>query len=161
VLNVILTILFFIILEVLFAQFTIDLIMVYFEQDFILLFIILGLDLVILTLSIIVSIMLTEHVEKKGIYKAGIMAYFSSFLFMLLMGYITLYLRYPQIFNEVTGIEILLIFPQIIVYFTLYILQIPILFFILTSIVYSIFFIIFLTEYYEYKPHYYKKRGYE
>jgi len=160
VLNVILTVLFFIIVEALFAQFTVDLILQYFDSQFILMFIILGLDLIVLIVSIVVSLLITEHITGESIYKAGIMAYFGSFLLILMVAYITLFLRYPEVFSETGGLEVLLIFPQVLVYFAIYILEVPILLFIYTSILYSILFIIFLSEYYEYKPIKYTPRGY-
>ena len=160
-LNTILSLLFFIMIEAIFAQVFVDFLLNLLDQQMLLLCVVLGLNSIALIVSLLVSLLVTEQVRSKSIFISAGMAYASTFLAMLFLSYASLFLRYPSVFEGLEGAQILLVFPQVMVYFAVYCTPSPIWFFVFTILIYSLLFISFLAQYHEYKPIKYKKRGYE
>lgn len=123
----------------------------------ILLLIILGLLGISLGASTGVGIMLTEDMSKASVLRASGVALAISFVIIIIISYIAVLVLYPIAFSELVGIDVVLAFPSVIVYFSLYVLNDVFTIYILTIVIYYVFFIVFLESFYEYSPRYNKK----
>lgn len=141
--------LFSLMIYALFAQILTSSVIGTLDDMFILYMIIFGLQAISTIFSIFVSIWLTERMSRATIFKASLMAYITNLLFIILLSYISLAIVHPEVYDNINGATIILIFPQIIVYFSIYILGHPIFLFILNTITYFIFFIIFIEVFYD------------
>lgn len=147
------------IIYVMFAQVIVDFLINSIDNQIILSLIILGLLMLSFVISLIVGFLITDDIRKTSILKASIMSFLVNFIIILVISYVSLIIFYPNVFSEVSGLEIILIFPQVIIYFSIYILIHPFYLFIISSFVYFIIFIIFLEIYYESKA--LRKKEYE
>lgn len=120
-----------------------------------------GLEIIALICSIIVSFWIADNIKGSSVYRASILAFLCNLVSLLIISYGSLYLKYPEIFSELNGPEIFLVFPQVIVYFGIYILGHPIFIFIFSNIVYFLFFVVFLNQFYAIERKYNNKYNYE
>jgi len=153
----VLTWLLFFIFQPLFAQMIIDYTVNNLSNVEIIFLIILGLELVSLTISVIIGILITEGIRTTSVLSASIMAYLLTLFIWIVISYIGLFIFYPGIFEEVSGIEIIFVIPQVIVDFSIYVLNDVIWLFIFSQITYFILFIIFLEIFYVSKKRTYEK----
>lgn len=131
-----------------------DLVVDLFSGNNVLLIIILGLELIFLGVAIAIGLLLTEDVSKITVLKASLMAFVLTFAIIIGISYLSLAIFYPEIFTDIKGIEFVLVFPSIIMYFSIYVLNHPFAIYILTILIYYLLFIIFLEEFYEYENRY-------
>lgn len=122
----------------------------------ILLLIILGLLGISLFASTIVGIMLTEDMSRKSVFRASGVALVISFVIIIIISYGFVLVLYPVAFSELVGIDVVLAFPSVIAYFSLYVLNDVFTIYILVIIIYYALFIVLLESYYEYSPRYKK-----
>jgi len=151
IIGILVSVLFFFMIEVLFAFIIKNTVMGVMDNGFVLMLIILGLELLMFPIGILVGIMMTKQIKLKSVLKASLMAFISNLFFLIVVSYISLFIAYPEVFSEVSGVEIILIVPQVLVYFGIYILNNIILLFIFSVVSYFIFYIIFLDVFHEYK----------
>ncbi|MHA1502434.1 MAG: hypothetical protein ACTSSB_11340 [Candidatus Heimdallarchaeota archaeon] len=151
IVGILVSVLFFFMIEVLFAFIIKNTVMGVLDNGIVLMLIILGLELLIFPIGIVVGIMMTQKTKLKSVLKASLMAFICNLLFLIFISYISLFIAYPEVFSEVSGVEIILIVPQVLVYFGIYILNNVILLFIFSVVSYFIFYIIFLDVFHEYK----------
>ena len=123
----------------------------------ILLLIILGLLGISLCASTAVGIMITEDMSRKSVFTASWVALVISFVIIIIISYGFVLVLYPVAFSELVGIDIVLAFPSVIMYFSLYVLNNVFTIYILTIVIYYALFIVFLESFYEYSPRYNKK----
>jgi hypothetical protein len=122
----------------------------------ILLLIILGLLGISLLASTIVGIMLTEDMSRRSVLNASLVSLVFSFVIIIMMSYGFVLVLYPIAFSELVGIDVVLAFPSVIAYFSLYVLNDVFTIYILTIAIYYSLFIVFLESFYEYTPRYNK-----
>ena len=120
----------------------------------ILLLIILGLLGISLFASTVVGIMLTEDMSRRSVFSASLVALFFSFVIIIMISYGFVLVLYPVAFSELIGIDVVLAFPSVIAYFSLYVLNDVFTIYILTIVIYYSLFIAFLETFYEYSPRY-------
>ena len=146
IVGILVSVLFFFMIEVLFAFVIKNTVMGVMDNGFVLILIIIGLELLIFPIGVLVGIMMTKQIKVNSVLKASLMAFICNLLFLIFVSYISLFIAYPVVFSEVSGAEIILIVPQVIVYFGIYILNNVILMFIFSIISYFVFYILFLGQ---------------
>ena len=122
----------------------------------ILLLIILGLLGISLFASTAVGIMLTEDMSRRSVFSASLVALFFTFVIIIMISYGFVLVLYPVAFSELVGIDVVLAFPSVIAYFSIYVLNDVFTIYILTIVIYYALFIVFLETFYEYSPRYNK-----
>jgi len=109
----------------------------------------------LLFLSFIASIgtglLICTDINKSVVLKASIMAFCINFLILILISYFSMFILYPQVFTNIVGFQIIIIFPQIIIYFGVYVIGNIFYMYILIQFIYFILFVIFLEEFFEYR----------
>ena len=120
----------------------------------ILLLIILGLLGISLSASTVVGITLTEDMSRRSVFNASLVSLIFSFVIIIIMSYGFVLVLYPIAFSELVGIDVVLAFPSVIAYFSLYVLNDVFTIYILTIVIYYSLFIAFLESFYEYSPRY-------
>ena len=123
----------------------------------ILLLIILGLLGISLFASTAVGIIITEDMSRKSVFTASWVALAISFVIIIIISYGFVLVLYPVAFLELVGIDVVLAFPSVIAYFSLYVLNDVFTIYIITIVIYYILFIVLLENFYEYSPRYNKK----
>ena len=113
-----------------------------------LLFIILSLEFIAFISSIAVSFLLTENIPNKHVIASSLVAYLCNLAFLVGISYASLFLLYPEIFQGLSGIEVLIVFPAVLIYFSIFVLGHPIYLIILSIVSYYMFFIVFLERFY-------------
>ena len=146
------SLMFLLMFYVLFAQILSDFVIGNVEDNSVLFAIILGLLLITFFVSIIVGGMIIKGIKQTSIIKASIMSILLTLFIIIIISYIGLFVLFPQVFRELQDIEIILIFPQVIVYFGIYVLGQVYALFILTLIIYFLLFVSFLDVFYQYAP---------
>jgi len=145
------TLLILLMIEVLLAQILTDTIIGNISNNLMLLIIMMSLFLFIIIISGIVGYFVAEDISKMSVYGASIMSLGSLLLFLFIVANSSLLLYYKNVYSRIHGFQVLGIFPQVLVYFSIYILGDVFNLFILTIVVYYIFFIIYLEKFYEMK----------
>ena len=145
------TLLILLMIEVFFAQILTDIIIGNISDNLILLIIISGLFFFTIIISIVVGFFITGDITKMGVYKASLMSLGCLLLFLFIITNGSLLIFYKQVYSKIHGFQVLGISPQVLVYFSIYILEDVFNLFILTIIIYYLFFIIFLEKFYEVK----------
>lgn len=143
------TLLILLMVETAFAQIISDFLIGHISDNLILFIIILGLFVFTIIISIVVGIFITKDIRRLSVLKASIMSLSCLLLFLFIISNATLFIRYKEIYSEIHGLQIVLIFPQVLIYFSIYILGDVFLLFILEIVVYYIFFVFFLENFYE------------
>ena len=155
------SILMYFVFQTLFASVIVDLFLGNFDDEFILLLIILGFELVALIVSVFVSVLVAEDIKRSSVIKAASFAYLFNLVFLITISYLFLFILYPEVFSEVSGLEIILIFPTVMMDFAIYVLGHPAYFFIFSIVSYYVFFIILIDRFYKYRSVYQKKKKIE
>ncbi len=138
----------FLIIQVGFAQTLVDFVLDHISDDFTLSLIIFGLLSIAFIASIGTSILLTQFLSELSVLYASSLAYYASFISLIIISYIFMFLKFRSVFSMVHGFEIMLIFPQVIITFGLYVLGNIIVLFIISMVLYYLFFILFLDKFY-------------
>lgn len=110
--------------------------------------------------SIGVGLLICTDINKSVVLKASIMAFMINFLILILISYFSIFILYPETFTNIVGFQVVLIFPQIIIYFCIYTIGNIFYAFILIQFIYFIIFIIFLEEFFQYRKIKYKPPKY-
>lgn len=148
IIGIIASLLFFFMAEVLLAEFFLNFVIDNYEDRIVLSSLILSLFLLSFVTSIIIGILVADRINRIIILKASIMAFVSTLIVIITLSYTLMFWLHPEIFSEVSGLEIIFILPQIIIYFAIYILGNVFFLFMLAQILYFIKFIIFLEKFY-------------
>jgi len=135
-----------------FAQIIVDIILTNIDNSLVLMFIIIGFLLINFILTLFAGFLVAEGVKETAILRASGMSLAINFLIITVLSYVSLWVIYPSVFSEAPGLEFFIIFPQVIMYFSIYILPHPFYLFILSSFIYHVIYVIFLENYYEEKP---------
>lgn len=145
------TLLILLMLEVAFAQILTNTLIGNISDNLMLLIIIIGLFLFTVIIAFIVGYFITGDITRKSVYKSSIMSLMCLILFLFVVSNVSLFILYRSVYSKVSGFEILWIFPQVLVYFAIYVLGDVFSLFILEIIVYYCFFIVFLEKLYQVK----------
>ena len=142
------TLLILLMLEVAFAQFLTNTLIGNINDNVMLLVIIVGLLIFTMIIAFIVGFFVTQDIALKSVRNASIMSLLCLVFMLFAMCNIVLYLNYREIYDNVIGFEIFWVFPQVLVYFSIYILGDVFSLFILEIIIYYLFFVFFLDKLY-------------
>jgi len=142
------TLLILLMLEVMFAQIITNTILNNISDNLMLLIIIIGLFLLTIVIAFIVGYFITQDIALKSVRNASILSLACLLLFLFITCNISLFILHENVYSKVYGFDILWIFPEVLVYFSIYILGDVFNLFILTIVVYYLFFIIFLEKLY-------------
>lgn len=135
--------------EVMFAQFLTNTLIGNISDNLMLLIIILGLFLFTIIIAFIVGYFITGDIKLKSVRNASIMSLGCLLLFLFAVANGSLFIFYRNVYQNIFGFEIIWIFPQVLVYFSIYILGDVFNLFLLQIIVYYVFFVIFLEKLYQ------------
>lgn len=125
-------------------------------NDIGLLLLVILLELIAFISSIVVSIWQTDDLSQKLMLKSALISFGSLLIILSVLSYGTLYILYPEIFEGLEPYELVLVFPTVLLDFSIYILGHPIYLFILSIVIYFLLFIVILDYYFEKEG---KKRG--
>ena len=125
----------------------------------VLLLIILGLLGISLLASTLVGIMLTEDMSRRSVFRASGVSLFFSFAIIIMLSYGFVLVLYPVAFSKLIGFDVVLAFPSVIAYFSLYVLNDVFTIYIITIVIYNALFIVLLETFYEYSPRYKKNNS--
>ncbi len=145
------TLLILLMIEVMFAQILTDTLIGNINDNLMLLIIILGLFLLTIVIAFIVGYFITQDIALKSVRNASIMSLMCLLLFLFIVSNGSLFIFYGNVYQNIFGFEIIWIFPQVLVYFSIYILGDVFNLFLLQIIVYYVFFVIFLEKLYQLK----------
>ena len=145
------TLLILLMVEVIFAQILTDTILNSINDNLMLLIIMVVMFLFTIIISVVVGYFLTEDIARKSVVKASIMGLMCLFLFLFIISNVSLFIKYRSIYSEIHGFQVLGVFPQVLVKFSIYILGDVFSLFILEIVVYYLFFIFFLEKLYQKK----------
>ncbi len=145
------TLLILLMTEVMFAQFLTNTLIGNISDNLMLLIIILGLFLFTVIIAFIVGYFITGDIKLKSVRNASIMSLACLLLFLFIVSNGSLFIFYGNVYQNIHGFQILLVFPQVLVYFSIYILGDVFNLFLLQIIVYYVFFVIFLEKLYQLK----------
>lgn len=145
------TLLILLMIEVLLAQILTDTILGYINDNLMLLIIISSLFLLTIIIAFIVGYLISKDITFKSVGKASFLSLGCLILFLFVVCNTMLYFHYSYIYDNIVGLDILWVFPKVLVYFAIYILGDVFNLFILIIVVYYVFFIFFLEKFYEIK----------
>lgn len=145
------TLLILLMIETAFAQLISDFLIGNISDNLMLLLIVSGLFLFTIIISVIVGIFIVKETTKKSVLKATIMSLLCLILFLFSISNGTLFIYHRGVYNNIHGFELLPVFPQVLIYFSVLILGDVFNLFILIIIVYYIFYVVFLEKLYKFK----------
>lgn len=145
------TLLILLMTEVMFAQFLTNTLIGNINDNLMLLIIILGLFLLTIVIAFIVGYFISQDIALKSVRNASIMSLMCLLLFLFVVANGSLFIFYRDVYQNIFGFEIIWIFPQVLVYFSIYILGDVFNLFLLQIIIYYVFFVIFLEKLYQLK----------
>ena len=134
--------------EVFMAQILVNSILGYINDNLALLVIIVSLFLFTIIIAFIVGYFVAGDIRLKSVRNASILSLACLFVVLFVVCNVSLYLNYKDIYSQIYGFEILWIFPQVLVYFSIYILEDVFSLFVIIIIIYYAFFVIFLEKLY-------------
>lgn len=137
--------------EVMFAQFLTNTLIGNINDNLMLLIIILGLFLLTIVIAFIIGYFISQDIAIESVRNASIMSLACLVLFLFVVCNVSLFVYYRDVYSGIYGFEIILVFPQVLVLFSIYVLNDVFNLFILTIITYYIFFIFFLEKLYQLK----------
>ena len=147
------TLLILLMVETMMAQIITDTILNSINDNLMLLLIMTGMFLFTTVISIIIGYIITKDMTRKSVFKASIMSLGCLLLFLFIISNGSLLISYRNVYSKISGFEIVPIFPQVLVYYSIYILKDVFNLFLLIIIIYYVFFVIFLEKLYEVKYH--------
>jgi len=145
------TLLILLMVEVVFAQILTDTILNSINNNLMLLIIIIGLFLFTIIIAFVVGYFISQDIALKSVRNASILSLACLLLFLFIISNITLFIYHRKVYSKIYGFEIIWVFPQVLVYFSIYILNDVFNLFILTIVVYYVFFAFFLEKLYQIK----------
>jgi len=145
------TLLILLMIEVMFAQFLTYTLIGNISDNLMLLIIILGLLLFTVIIAFIVGYSITGDIKLKSVRNASIMSLMCLFLFLFVVANVSLFIFYRYVYQNIHGFEILWVFPKVLVYFSIYILEDVFNLFLLIIFMYYAFFVTFLEKLYQLK----------
>jgi len=139
-------ILIFLMVQVLMAQILLDTIISLFETGNLLILTIIMIGFIIsMVISIIAGFLTSDLlIEKKYVLSASILSFLSNFAIWVLISYLYVAYNFPELFQDTSVFEKIIIFPTVIGYFAIYYLQNVTYLWIYSGVTYSILFAIFL-----------------
>ncbi|MCP4651528.1 MAG: hypothetical protein GY853_15810 [PVC group bacterium] len=152
--GIVATLLLFFIIQTAFARVLVDLFIGYLGNDMMLFLIIIGFESIVFFVSLAVGILVSEDIKKISVLKASLMAFILNLIFLMILSYISMFIMYPDIFSELQGPEVIIAFPTVMVYFSIYVLGQVFYLFVISIVSYYIFFTIFIGVFYQYKSKY-------
>jgi hypothetical protein len=109
-----------------------------------------GLDLIALVASVIISFIIVRDVSLEAIVKAAILSLLISLFVTVLLSYILLLVFFPFVFKNITGFEIVLVWTQAFIYAGIYVFGSSIELFVISILIYYLAFIFLLEQFFTY-----------
>lgn len=146
VMSIIISFIIFFMLQTFFAQILVDYVIYQISSNsYVIILIILMVGLTIfMSISIIISILIASQIKRTSVLKSSFFAFFLNIVVWFSISFLSLYYYYPNIFNNIRGWQLLIIFPELIMYFSIYILNNVTYIWFYMDISYGIIFMIFL-----------------
>ena len=138
-------------IETFFAQILTDTILGSINDNVMLLIIIISLFIFTIVIAFVVGYFISQDIALKSVRNASIFSLGCLFLFLFIVSNGSLFIYYREVYSGINGFEIVPVFPQVLVYFAIYVLNDVFNLFILTIIVYYVFFVFFLEKFYRMK----------
>ena len=145
------TLLILLMTEVLFAQILVSTLIGNISDNLMLLIIILGLFLFTIIIAFVVGYFISQDIALKSVRNASIMSLACLISFLFVVSNVSLFILHRNVYSKIYGFEIIWVFPQVLVYFSIYVLSDVFNLFILTIVVYYLFFVFFLEKLYKKK----------
>lgn len=145
------TLLILLMTEVLFAQILVSTLIGNISDNLMLLIIILGLFLFTIIIAFVVGYFISQDIALKSVRNASIMSLACLISFLFVVSNVSLFILHRNVYSKIFGFEIIWVFPQVLVYFSIYVLGDVFNLFLLQIIVYYLFFIFFLEKLYKKK----------
>lgn len=142
------TLLILLMTEVMFASILTDTLIGNINDNLMLLVIIVGLLLLTIVIAFIVGYFIAEDISLKAVRNASFISLLCLVLFLFVGCNISLFVLYSDVYSKIVGFQILFVFPQVLVNFSIYVLDDVFNLFILTIVVYYVLFVVFLEELY-------------
>jgi len=142
--GIISTLLILLLIETLFAQIITNFLIGHVSDNAMLLIITMGLFIFTIIISIIVGFFITGDINIISVLKSSLLAFVCTLVSLFIISNLFLLVCHKDLYSEVSGFEIILIFPQVLVYFGIFILQNIFYLFILEIVIYYVFFVMFL-----------------
>lgn len=133
-----------------YAVFARTLVITFFEDgnNIGLLFLVISLELITFLSSLFISLWQTDDLPDKLALKIAGVSFGVNLIVLCVLSYGTLLILYPEIFENLEFYEYPLVFPTVLLDFSIYVLGHPIYLFILSIIMYYLLFFIFIEYYY-------------
>lgn len=138
------TLLILLMTEVMFAQFLTNMLIGNINDNLTLLIIIIGLLLMTVTISAIISYVITTDIAVKTIRNTIFMSLMCLIIFLFAICNITLFLNYRHVYDNLRGLDVFFVFPEVLVLFSIYVLNDVFSLFVIVIIIYYLMFIFFL-----------------
>lgn len=145
------TLLILLMVEVLFAQILTDTILNNVSDNLMLLIIMMGMFLFTIIIAVIVGYFITADIKRRSVFKASVMSLLCLVLFLFIVSNGSLFMYYRGVYVDIHGFEILPVFPQVLIKFSIYVLGDVFNLFILVFVAYYLFFVFFLEKLYKLK----------
>ncbi|KKN09385.1 hypothetical protein LCGC14_1047160 [marine sediment metagenome] len=115
-----------------------------------------GIGMSILISVVIFIILLRSkrlNISKLTIFWIIIISFVLTFITLLFISFFSVEIQYPEIFAEYSAYDKVILFPQYIAYYAIYVLDSPVIMWDITAVIFGIY-VIFLVKYTvkEYKP---------
>jgi hypothetical protein len=98
--------------------------------------------------AILVSFLVVDDIPKKYSLAAGLVAFLTNTTLLIVISYIGLFITRPDLFQGLQGFDVILVFPTVILYFSIIILGHPIYFVLLSMLTYFPLFVMYLELFY-------------
>lgn len=142
------TLLILLMMEVLMAQIITSTILNNISDNLMLLIIITSLFLLTIVIAFIVGFFVTQDIALKSVRNASVMSLMSLVLFLFAVANGSLFVYYRDVYSEIYGFEILWVFPQVLVLFSIYVLKDIFNLFLVVIFSYYVMFVVFLDKLY-------------
>ena len=147
--GIIVSMLFILMIYLAYAQFLLDFVLNNLSNSTNILVIILGLFGITIVVSLISGFLINKEMKNIVIFKASILSLLTTVFILFIISYVAAFLQYRFVFEELQIWEIILVFPQILVYFAIYTLDNFFMLFVLFNFIYFIIYSIFLQAFHE------------
>lgn len=154
--------LFYFIVEVVWGQILVDFVISLYDSESGLLYLIIMIGFLIGFLISILTISLsTDMIHDQYVFYGGILALFTSLILWVVVSYAGVLTKFPWILSGLTLFQKVIVFPRIMAYFAIFVIENVVTFWVFNLLTYDLIFIIFLKflgatkrKGYSYEPSY-------
>lgn len=146
VMSIIISFIIFLMLQTFLAQILVDYVLQQISSNsYLIIMVILMVGLTIfMSISIIISVLIATQIKRTAVLKSSFFALFLNLFIWFSISFLSLFYYYPNIFNNIRGWELLTVFPILLMYYSVYVLNNVTYIWFYIDISYGIIFMIFL-----------------